>query len=106
MTSQKENFYFIDQDGKKYFTCVFCGDKCLASHSTEREYYPALCWHAELRSLEDKGLLCSNCYNWDFDLFRRSDSPRKRDPLKHRSGRLLGMKGWLDESNQSLESFF
>lgn len=106
MTTQKPNFHFVE-NGQSYFLCVFCGDKCESKHPTERQYLPEQCIHPEINILRDTGLLCSNCYNWDFDLFKRHDSPSiRRDPLKHKSGRLLTKNGWLDEKNKTMEQFF
>ena len=92
-------------DGLKHFECVFCGDKPLAAHSTEHEYWPHACVHPEIKKLTGQGILCSNCFNWDTDKFKRYDSPTNLLSLKHKSGRLLGKDGWLDEQTDTLDSF-
>src|SRR5215203_2050701 len=106
MVDDKEKFYFkMSSDGLKHFECVFCGDKPVAGHSTEREYDPVRCIHPELKKLAGQGIVCSRCYNWDTDKFKRYDSPTNRLTLRHKSGRELGLKGWLDEQNNTIDSF-
>ena len=106
MTLQKDSFYFTDSEGKQRFECVFCGDTPIAGHPTEREYDPARCVHPELKKLTGQGIICSRCFNWDTDKFKRHDSPTNREPLKHKSGKFLGINGWLHEQNESMERFF
>ncbi len=105
MTLVKEAFYYFDKEGRRCFDCVFCGKKT-QTVDTEREYLPAACAHPELKKLGITGLMCSRCYNWDTDKFKRHDSPTNREPLRHKSGRFLGLNGWLDEQNESMERFF
>ena len=102
----KENFYFkSEEDGLWHFRCVFCNDTPVAGHSSEYEYWPDVCVHPEIKKLAGQGILCSNCFNWDFDMFKRRDSPVNRTPLRHKSGQLLTKGGWLHKQNNTMDSF-
>jgi len=77
-----------------YFECVLCG-QYKPIKKTQRIYHLHHFRHPEIFSADDTtSKVCSACYSWDFDVFRRG-ATHKRKPLKLKDGRLLTINGFV-----------
>jgi hypothetical protein len=75
-----------------YFECLLCGNYRPIKKS-QRIYRLYHFRHPALHSSQDRdGKVCSACYSWDFDVFRRG---RTRKPLKLKDGSLLTAGGFI-----------
>lgn len=82
----------------KKYRCAACGDEIDWSSPTIRKYAPRDCKHPILKSFH--GIICSNCWNWSYNIFVRLR--RNQKPLKLKDGRYLLPNGeWFRYDNSA-----